>query len=80
MAGEIESKLREEIMECQKARTEFIRWKIILVAGRLGAIATFWLIAVNHRIQRGRRPSQIFPRRGKSKAARKIDPPCSSLN
>jgi len=32
MAGEIDSRPREEIMECQKARTEFIRCKIILVA------------------------------------------------
>jgi hypothetical protein len=32
MAGEIDSELRQEIMECQKARTEFIRWKMLIVA------------------------------------------------
>jgi len=32
MAGEIDSDLRQELIECQKARSEFIRWKLILVA------------------------------------------------
>lgn len=32
MAGEIDVALREELIECQRARAEFIRWKLILVA------------------------------------------------
>jgi hypothetical protein len=32
MAGEIDAPLREEVIECQRARSEFIRWKLILVA------------------------------------------------
>ena len=38
MAGEIDVALREEIVECQRARAEFIRWKLILVAA-VGAVA-----------------------------------------
>ena len=32
MAGEMDTPLREELIECQRARSEFIRWKLILVA------------------------------------------------
>lgn len=32
MAGEIDQQLREEIIECEKTKSEFIRWKLILVA------------------------------------------------
>jgi hypothetical protein len=38
MAGEIDVALREEIVECQRTRSEFIRWKLILVAA-VGAVA-----------------------------------------
>lgn len=32
MAGELDAPLREELIECQRTRSEFIRWKLILVA------------------------------------------------
>lgn len=32
MAGDIDVALRQEIVECQKAKAEFIRWKLIIVA------------------------------------------------
>lgn len=32
MGGEIDVALREEIVECQKAKAEFIRWKLIIIA------------------------------------------------
>ena len=32
MAGEMDAALREELIECQRTRSEFIRWKLILVA------------------------------------------------
>jgi hypothetical protein len=32
MAVEMETSLRQELIECQRARSEFIRWKLILVA------------------------------------------------
>jgi hypothetical protein len=38
MPGEIDAQLREEIVECQRTKSEFIRWKLILVAA-VGAAA-----------------------------------------
>jgi hypothetical protein len=38
MASEIDVALRGEIVECQKAKAEFIRWKLIIVAA-VGAAA-----------------------------------------
>lgn len=37
MTEHMDAKLRDEIIECQRARSEFIRWKLILVAA-LGAV------------------------------------------
>jgi hypothetical protein len=37
MPGEIDNALRAEIVECQKAKAEFIRWKLIIVAAIGGA-------------------------------------------
>jgi hypothetical protein len=37
MPGEIDNALRGEIVECQKAKAEFIRWKLIIVAAIGGA-------------------------------------------
>jgi hypothetical protein len=33
MAGELDVVLREEIMACQQARADLVRWKLILIAG-----------------------------------------------
>jgi hypothetical protein len=32
MAGDLDAPLRDELIECQRTRSEFIRWKLILVA------------------------------------------------